>query len=209
MDAANPDTAVAIGRLEEGELEEAVALLARAFRDNPINVAVIGPEDPGFRLRANGHGMRSLVPVARDHGELLVARIDGRLAGALIATPPDAYPLPTPPLLSRLRCIFGQGWRVARRWHEVFEALDALHPVEPHWYLGTLGVAPELESRGIGTALLGAWLEDADRDEMTAYLETDRVENVGFYKRAGFAIRGETEVLGARVWCMDRKPRVH
>jgi ribosomal protein S18 acetylase RimI-like enzyme len=202
-------SAATIGPLEEGDQRAVVAVLARAFRDNPINVAVIGSDDPERRLRANTHGMRTLIPVARDHGETLVARFNGRLAGALIAAPPHAYPLPPPRLLSRLRCLVGQGWRVAQRWRRVFEALDALHPVEPHWYLGTLGVAPELESRGIGTALLDAWLERADRDGSAAYLETDRIENVGFYERAGFAVEAEADVLGARVWCMRRPPREH
>ena len=39
------------GGLLAAEREPAVQLLARAFRDNPLNVAVIGSDDPARRLR--------------------------------------------------------------------------------------------------------------------------------------------------------------
>ena len=44
----------------------------------------------------------------------------------MIAAPPFAYPLPPSPPLARLRCLVGQGLRVARRWGQVFEALAAV-----------------------------------------------------------------------------------
>jgi len=179
-------------------------VLARAFRDNPLNVAVIRSDDPTFRIRCNFHGMQALLPVARAHGQVLVAYLEGMVAGALVATHPYGYPLPAPPLASRIRCVWGQGWRVARRWARVFEALDALHPLEPLGYLGTLGVEPSLQGRGIGTALLAHWLAGLDREATGAYLETDRRENVAFYTRSGFRVLGETEVLGARIWRMRR-----
>lgn len=179
-------------------------LLARAFRDNPLNRAVIGHGDPEERLRANLHSMRSLLPVAQRHGCVLGARVAGGLAGVLVAAPPFAYPLPPPPLLERLRCLLGQGVGVARRWNRVFEALDGLHPEEPHWYLGTLGVAPEQQRRGVGTSLLASWLARVDRESAPAYLETDFAHNVAFYARAGFETLRETRVLGVPVWCMRR-----
>jgi ribosomal protein S18 acetylase RimI-like enzyme len=193
-----------IGPLRPAERCGAVDVLARAFRDNPLNVAVIRSEDAARRVRSNYHGTRTLLPVAEVYGEVRVAGNGGTVLGALMATPPHAYPLPPPPLPSRLHCLLAQGWRVARRWGEVFEALDALHPVEPHWYLGALGVDPGVHGRGIGSALLRGWLEDVDRDARPAYLETDRVENVGFYRRVGFEVVDETAIFGAWVWCMRR-----
>ncbi len=179
-------------------------MLARAFRDNPLNVAVIQSDDPAFRIRCNYHGMRALLPVAQACGQVLAARLEGRLAGALVAANPCGYPLPAPPWAARFRCLWGRGWRVARRWARVFEWLDALHPQEPLGYLGTLGVDPSLQGRGVGRALLGRWLAGLDREATGAYLETDRCENVAFYERSGFRVLGETQVLGARIWRMRR-----
>ena len=193
------------GPLRDAEREPAVQVLARAFRDNPLNVAVIGSDDPDRRLRANAHGLRSLLPVAHAHGRVRALRAGGQLAAVLIAVAPGAHPLPPASLAARLRCLFGQGPRVARRWAEVFEALAPLHPAEPHWYLGTLGVEPRQQGRGIGRALLDDWLADVDREPSCAYLETDRPENVAFYERAGFVAVGETRIFSVPVWRMRRQ----
>ena len=184
--------------------EQAVAVLARAFCDNPLNRAVIGRGDARRRLRSNFYGMRSLLPAATDHGDILAASIAGRVAGVLISVPPGGYPLPPPPVAHRLRCLLGQGWRVAARWGRVFETLREHHPIEPSWYLGTLGVDPALHGQGVGTALLARWLERVDGEESAAYLETDVQVNVGFYGRAGFELEGEVEVLGIPIWRMWR-----
>jgi ribosomal protein S18 acetylase RimI-like enzyme len=198
------DTAPSIADLGAADLDEAIGVLARAFRDNPLNVAVIGAADTRRRLRSNLHGMRSLLPVAADHGEVLAAHSAGRLAGVLISAPPGTYPMPASPLAQRIRCLFGQGWRVATRWGRVFEVLHAHHPQAPNWYLGTLGVDPAFQGRGVGTALLARWLERVDRKGCAAYLETDVEANVRFYARSGFDLEGEIEVLGARIWRMWR-----
>jgi ribosomal protein S18 acetylase RimI-like enzyme len=195
-----------IGPLAAEERLRTVDVLARAFRDNPLNVAVVGAGRPRRRLRSNAFGTRTLLPVAETHGEVWVARRDGRVVAALIGTPPNAYPLPPPPLAARLRCLAGQGWRVSRRWAEVFQVLDRLHPVEPHWYLGTLGVDPDHQRSGVGTALLRHWLAHAADQPSCAYLETDLRENVRFYEREGFAVERETRIFGVRVWCMRWPP---
>lgn len=202
-DAEATAGAVAIETLREPDGETAVALLARAFRDNPLTLAIVG-EDPARRLRSNLHGMRTLLSVAVRHGLVLGATRNARLVGALVAAPPFAYPLPPAAPLARLRCLLGQGWAVSTGWRRVFEQLDALHPGEPHWYLGTLGVDPPCQKSGVGRALLGQFTVRADRDPLPAYLETDRSENLSFYRRSGFETVGRTQILGVRIWRMLR-----
>ena len=193
----------AVGPLAAAERAAAERVLARAFRDSPLNVAVIGP-DPERRLRANLHGARALLPVALAHGLVLAARASGAPRGVLIATRPFAWPLPPPPFVAGLRRVLGQGLRVAQRWGVVFETLACVHPLEAHWYLATLGVDPDAWGRGAGTALLARWLADVDADGVPAWLETDREANVGFYRRSGFEVAHRTEVLATAVWCMHR-----
>ncbi len=194
-----------VGPLREEAVPAAVEVLARAFRDNPLNVAVVRGA-PERRLRANRAGTRGLVEVAQRHDAVWTVREGGRLAGALIGTPPGEYPLPPPPLRDRLRCVRRQGLRVARRWARVFRALEVLHPLEPHWYLGTLGVDPDAQGRGLGGALLRTWLGHADAAGASVYLETDLERNLRFYAREGFTVVRRTEVLGVPVWCMQRAP---
>lgn len=194
-----------LGALLPGERRAAVALLADAFRDNPLNLAVLGAASAERRRAANAHGLRALLPLAERHGCVQAARLGGALAALLIAAPPHGFPLPPPSLVARLRAAFGQGFEVAARWRRVYEALHAVHPGLPHWYLGTLGVAPALQRRGVGGALLAHWLRRVDAEAQPAYLETDRPENVAFYGRAGFREHGETRVLGTRVWLLWRE----
>ena len=158
----------------------------------------------GGRLRANLHGMRAHLPQAERYGLLLSSRAEERLVGVLSSTPPGAYPLPPPSMAIRLRCLLGQGFRVAHRWAGVYELLRDHHPVDRHWYLGTLGVDPELWGQGIGTGLLSAWLRMVDADGAPAYLETDAAGNLRFYERAGFEVVEEIWALGVRIWTMRR-----
>jgi ribosomal protein S18 acetylase RimI-like enzyme len=198
--AADP---AGVAVLPAREIDAAAHALAVAFRDNPLNVAVMGG-DPQRRLRCNRAGMRQLLPVACRHGRVL--RAGGSSPdGVLIATPPGAYPLPGAPLLPRLRALAVQGLAVQVRWGRVFAHLDLLHPQEPHWYLATLGVAPAARRRGLGRALLHSLLELADREAVPCYLETDRSENVAFYGSAGYTVDRESRVLGVGIWHMRRK----
>ena len=102
------------------------------------------------------------------------------------------------------RAVAAPGWRVAARWGRVFDALRAHHPLEPSWYLGTLGVDPTFQGQGIGSVLLERWLERVDCEGSAVYLEADVFANVGFYARAGFELEGEVEVLGTTIWRMWR-----
>ena len=196
--------AAAIEPVEPSREGEVAGVLARAFRDNPLHVAVLGP-DPARRLRSNERGMRDLLPVVRRGGLALEARTGDRCAGALLATPPFAYPLPAPPLRSLLRAWLTQGPRVRSRWLRVFRHLDALHPRTPHWYVAALGVDPPLQRRGFGRALIAALCARAAADGVFAYLETDRPENVPFYEAAGFAVVDESRCLDVHIWHMRRE----
>lgn len=194
---------IAVERLDPAALAEAAALLAEAFGDNPLNVAVIGP-DPARRRRSNRAGLDALLPVACREALVLGARRGGGLLGALVATPPLAHPLPLPALAQRVRLLLRQGWRVARRWADVYERLDARHPRAPHWYLGTVGVAAGARGAGVGRALVVETLCLADRDGVPVYLETDRAENVAFYERLGFRLLHTSRLLGVEIWHMQR-----
>ena len=190
-------------------------MLARSFRDNPLNQAVIQKSARG-RLRANYYGMRGLLDTAQGRATLCCLRDENRpvdsrkmgIRGVLVAAAPGYYPLPAAPsLVHQLRLVFGQGLGVIGRWGKVFRALEAVHPLDQQWYLALLGVEPEQQGRGLGTALLQRFVQQVDADGAPAYLETDRPENVAFYGQVGFDVVREVEVLGITVWCMQRPAR--
>lgn len=73
-----------------------------------------------------------------------------------------------------------------------------------HIHVENVAVFPACQGRGLGRALLAHWLAEVDAAGATAWLETDREANLGFYAPAGFRVRGEARVLGVRVWLLRR-----
>ena len=68
-----------------------------------------------------------------------------------------------------------------------------------------VGVDPDAQSRGKGGRLVKAFLEEADRARVAAYLETSNERNLGYYERFGFERRGQLDVPpGLRMWTMFR-----
>ena len=68
----------------------------------------------------------------------------------------------------------------------VFEAMGLAHPAEPHWYLPVMGVVPERQRRGLGTALMRPVLERCDATGTMAYLEATTERSRALYARLGF-----------------------
>jgi len=90
----------------------------------------------------------------------------------------------------------------------VLNAIEARHPHERHYYLPVIGIRPEWQGRGFGSALLRPILERCDREVTPAYLETANPANLGLYERHGFAVRERLDLRdGLRVWTMLRIPR--
>lgn len=198
--------AVSIGPLVEADRAAAVALLADAFWDGPLDRAVVGGS-PARRRRICRAGMRANLAAALGRADVRAARRGASLEGVLVAVPPGAHPLSPPPLGVQLRTLLLQGPSVAGRWREVYEALQIRRPREPRWHLSLLGVAPGRQGRGLGSAMLAAWLRDVDAAGESAWLETSRDETVRFYGRHGFQVREAFRILDVPVWLMARPSR--
>lgn len=128
--------------------------------------------------------------------------------GAALWLPPGRWQIP-PLVLTRtlpqLAAIFGRRTVLLLRG---LSRVEHDHPRELHWYLPFIGVAPEAQGAGSGSALLAAVLDRCDIDQTPAYLEATNERNIALYQRHGFAIRGELTLPdGPQVWPMWRDPR--
>jgi GNAT superfamily N-acetyltransferase len=105
---------------------------------------------------------------------------------------------------------------------ERFVALDAAmhdqHPDSPHMYLAFLGVDPDAQCRGIGSALLAHQHAILDAELTAAFLVATSRRNAGLYWRHGYRARPAFPIgpggphLGP-MWrwphVADNVPRVH
>jgi len=185
--------------------EELLGVLARAFRDNPMNRAIHGPS-PRRRVRANRAGLRSLVLDLHPWTQTRVIANEKGILGGFIVVPPCGFPLPAASLWRQLGCLLGQGARAMDRWGLVTESLRRERPTTPHWYVAVLGVEPELRGQGHGGRLLESLHALAMREPCPIYLESDRPESVSFYRSRGFEILGESQPLGVPCWRLGRDP---
>ena len=68
------------------------------------------------------------------------------------------------------------------------DAVHAVLPAEPFWYLGVLGTHPASAGRRWGRAVMAEGLRRAARDGLPAVLETSTPGNVDLYRRAGWEV---------------------
>ena len=193
----------AIRRATRADLDGVVAALTRAFHDDPV-MEWFFPSPSGrdrkiqrlFELRVAALVEQDETYTTGDHLGAAVWAQPGRwemspLAGLVLT----ARMLP----LTRLRTpTLARGWAM----------IDAAHPRQPHYYLAILGTEPAAQGQGVGSALLGPVLDDCDRNEVGAYLESSKESNLAFYGRHGFRVTDELDLPdGPRIWLMWRDPR--
>jgi ribosomal protein S18 acetylase RimI-like enzyme len=193
-----------VGRITESETADAVGVLARGMRDNPLHVAALG-DDPDHRVAGLTRLFSGMVPMQT---EPLRASENGVVVGVCgLNSPPECMvhafgTLPAdqfPPMLE-------DGAEQARlvEWMQRWGSHD---PDEPHFHLGPVAADAGRQGQGIGSAMMEAFCERVDRDHALAYLETDKPENVGFYERFAFRTVAEEVVIGVPNWFMTRDPR--
>lgn len=76
------------------------------------------------------------------------------------------------------------------------DAVAAVSPAEPHWYLGVLATFPHRQGEGLATALLTPIFSEADRLGLACCLETSTAHNRRFYERRGFTQATEVTLPG-------------
>jgi len=202
-----PRDAIEIALLGADERHDAVATTSRAFWPDPL--FGFFSRDPIHEHRALPSFFSVILDDARRHGEVWVARHDGRAVASASWLPPGSMPRSMGReariyLGSAGTVLLGRNRRLALR---LFDQIERRHPAEPHWYLALLGVDPKWQGRGLGGALLEPVLHRCDEAGRPAYLETQKPENVAFYRRFGFEVLEEVRIEGAPpVWLLWRDP---
>lgn len=202
-------TAVAAGPLAPARVDEAAAVLARAFMADPAWVWAL--PDPQRRARVLPWFFRAALRYALRHGEVHAA--GGPLLGAAIVLPPARPSLDAGALVRAglWQMPFRAGARGFARFVTQGRVLDARHAqdVPPrHGCVWLIGVDEGVRGRGVGSAVLRAVTARRDREGVPTYLDTTNERNLAFYARHGFAIAhaGAFPRGGCRYWTLVRPP---
>lgn len=186
--------------LNQEKIPHACHMLAQAFVSNPLNCAAFGPS----QLARNEAFFR--VGLAAMKGRKLVVTSGSEILGLIhwVAAPACQFSgweqLGMVPAMLK-----GVGIKPALRvgaWQSLWSKHD---PHLPHLHLGPLAVLPRVQGHHIGHQLMEQYCDELDRTGTAGYLETDRPENVNFYRRFGFEVTNQITVLGVTNYLMWRK----
>jgi len=198
----------AITSLQRGSIDRSAVTLERAFSPDPLFTWVF--PDPATRPAA----LQRLIRVPLEYG-LRYGRVttSHEAKAACVWLPPG--PGMTIPRMIRSGALgvpFRTGFGPFVKFMTANETMDKIHKArvpEPHWYLAVVGVDPELQGQGAGSALVREGLALADRESKPCYLETSERRNLAFYERLGFVVLEEATLGkgGPKAWAMRRGPR--
>ena len=203
------EAAPAVEDARPPDREGVAAVIADGFHDIPAMRFAFAGLDANRRRRRLERVMRSTVRVGIRRGRVRIVRAAGRVAAAAVAYPPEAFPLGLGDWIAGGLGALTVGPQSALRLARYEQRLKHLHLAEPHYYLYLLAVLPAHRGRGLGAALVDDLSRAADERALACYLETDRLENVGFYEARGYRVVEEIAVAeagGAVLHRMVRPP---
>lgn len=192
-----------VRRADESESDAITDILSNAFLDDPVAQWVF-PTTVEERMRLHPDFFRPFVDLALAEGQVFTT---SQYAGATVWLDVDvnAHSEPATDLLELFVKTLGDEY--AARFLVLDELFTANHPThESHAYLAFIGVRPEWQGQGVGTALLCDRYPELDTDGRPAYLEASSPRNRDLYHRLGFQHTGKELLLpdGPPLWPMWR-----
>jgi GNAT superfamily N-acetyltransferase len=179
-------------------------VLAVAFHEDPIFEWLM-PDEATRQARLRRFFELELRHVALRSGSVWTS---GELGGAALCLPPGAWRVPP-------WTLFAQGPAFARafgarlpRAAGLLSAIERRHLREPHYYYAYVGVSPDRQGQGLGSALMRPTLDRCDEEGLPAYLEASSERNAALYERLGFELKDEVRFAGSPpLRLMLRPPR--
>ena len=178
----------------------AIDIFVRAFHDDPVMNWM--SKHPDFLSTFYQVTLPAFIP----HG---LTYIDEQGRGAAAWLGPDqqlAWPV-NPRNLWRMLRVCGPGGFV--RFARSGFTTARFHPKRPHYYLFLIGAVPEARGQGVGSQLISRVLRNCDDENVPAYLENSKADNLAFYQGHGFQVINEVRFARTAppIWLMWREPR--
>jgi len=187
-------------KLEKAHIKPASLMLARVFKDNPINVyAFPNPED---RIKKMPYAYQFVLRYNLRYGRVFVT--SPQLEGLAVWVPSDNLGTSFWRILSSGAMWPGMkmGIEAGRKMNELDEYVNRKHREfvsTKHWYLLLLGVDPQYQGKGNASKLLNGMLKLIDGEGLPSFLETQGSKNVSMYQHFGFNVVDEYTVPNTQV----------
>lgn len=193
-----------VRHVEKKDIPRLAITLARAFDKDPIMSWCIREDQK--RSMAMRYCFEYMLSGSIKFGEVTCTE---DLNACAIWLPPGKW-LGIPSFIETLfqlpDLIKWMGLNRINRWMTMIDLEAKYRPKIPHFYLAFLGVEPEKQGHGLGSALLENKLSKIDSMQLPAYLESSNIRNTPLYKRYGFKITGELNLpKGPTMWAMWRE----
>jgi GNAT superfamily N-acetyltransferase len=197
--------AITVRKVVATEAAPVARTLARAFYDDPFVMWQLHGDERRLELVERGFRL-FLERIWLRHDECWTTE---RVAGAALWEPPGTWELGAGRQLLLMPSMLSTFGRHLPRTLKAFGVMEAHHPKAPHYYLPILGVDPDRQRQGIGSALLRPVLARCDRENVGAYLEATSPRNRVLYERHGFTVTEELRVTAGAppLALMWREPR--
>jgi GNAT superfamily N-acetyltransferase len=181
-----PPTGPAQRHATQEDVHRLKAVLADAFVEDPI-FGWLMPDDSSRRARLRRYFGIELRHLALPRGRVWTT---SDLTGAALTLPPGAWRSPL-----RVTLLEGSAFGVhVSRAARIGGAIEWRHVRGPHYYVRDVGVLPDMQGQGLGSALLRPTLERCDREGLPAYLEASSERSAALYERLGFKLTGELRI---------------
>jgi len=193
--------------MDKERCQEAGLVIGRAFKADPTLNLFFSQIRLAERERRVAALYGDMLLAMLGRAELVYSDHDGRIAGLGVILPPGAYPLPmTVNLVPLVRYVLRHGLYGIPPWVSFLSIREEEHPKEPCCYLDTLAVDPACQRQGHGSRVMRYLLDRADQDHVGVYLETTNGNNVAYYTKFGFEVRGPKVIKGLASWFFWRPP---
>ena len=195
-------------QLNESNIKPAAEVLALAFQNYPL--LQYGFPGELEREKMASYFFQYFLSYCVRYGEVYAT--SPNLEGIAVWIPSTNYPVTfwrllhsVPPLI-----IFGLGMHRGFKMRRLGEYLDTVHKrLTPfkHWFLQTIGIAPQFQGKGYAGKLLRPMLSKIDEEGLPCYLETLDEQNVSLYEHFGFKIVDKSNVPETSLtnWAMLRE----
>ncbi len=198
--------------LTPADLGRAAEVMSRAFQSDPLFRFLL-PDD-AERARLSPRFFDLILSFAIHSGRAY--GLSDPLEGVAVWTAPGHRTAPGAAMRGLLdgrphRLLIRSLMLQAFRGRRILIETEMIHrrcAPDPHYYLEAIAVLPESQGRGLASRLIRPFLDRADAEDVSVYLETMAPENIGLYEHYGFRCVERYDAPGAAlsVWAFYRPP---